>query len=168
MCDCLLLILFKTNNTKPWGFFNGACQGTLGTCRVGAILYLDNANYLLPKYGAGLGTNNNVELYALWILLKVVVDIQVKRLQVFGDSKLLIDWENGKSIIYNLDLGPILDRIMEKKLIFEEVSFSHVYREFKHKDDQLSKEALILEEGCLLVHEIKDHTPTNLIHLRLF
>jgi hypothetical protein len=55
------------------------------------------------------------KLYALWILLKVAVDRQVKRLQVFGDSKLLMDWENGKSNISNLELGPILDRIMEKK-----------------------------------------------------
>jgi hypothetical protein len=67
-----------------------------------------------------------------------------------------------------LELGPILDRIVEKILIFEEVSFAHVYQEFNNKDGQLSKEALILEEGCLLVHETKDHTLTNLIHLQLF
>lgn len=66
-----------------------------------------------------------------------------------------------------LEMWPILDRIMEKKLIFEEVSFAHVYREFNHKVDQLSKEALILEEGCLLGLEIKDHTPTDLIYLQL-
>jgi hypothetical protein len=49
------------DHTKPWGFFDGACQGTPGTCGVGAILYLDNANYFLLKYGAGLGTNNREE-----------------------------------------------------------------------------------------------------------
>jgi hypothetical protein len=96
------------------------------------------------------------------------VDRQVKRLQVFGDSKLLMDWENGKSNISNLELGPIFNRIMENKIVFEEVSFAHVYREFNHKVDQLSKEALILEEVFLLVHEIKDHTPTYLILLHLF
>ena len=51
--------------------------------------------------------------------------------------------ENGKSNISNLELGPISNRIMEKQLFFEEASFAHVYREFNHKDDQLSKEALI-------------------------
>jgi hypothetical protein len=65
-------------------------------------------------------------------------------------------------------MGPIFNRIMEKKLVFEEVSFSHVYQEFNHKVDQLSKETHILEEGFLLVHEIKDYTPTNLILLQLF
>jgi hypothetical protein len=58
-----------------------------------------------------------------------------------------------------------LFRIMENKLFFEEVSFAHVYREFNHKVDQLSKEALILENVFWLVHEIKNHTPTYLILL---
>jgi hypothetical protein len=79
-----------------------------------------------------------------------------------------MEWEYGKSKISNLELGPILDRIMEKKLIFEEVSFAHVYQEFNHKVDQLSKEALILEEVCFLVPEIKDHTPTYMIQLQRF
>jgi hypothetical protein len=84
---------------------------------------------------------------------------------VFSDSKLPMEWENGKSNIYNLKLGPIFNRIMENKLVFEEVSFSHVYRKFNHKVDQLSKEAFILEEDFFLVHEIKEHTPTYLILL---
>jgi hypothetical protein len=115
-----------------------------------------------------LGTNNREKLYALWILLKVAVNMQVKRLQVFGDFKLLMEWKNGKSDISNFDLGSIFNRIMEKKLIFEEVSFAHVYREFNHKIDELSKEALILEEVFLRVHDIKEHTPTDLILLHIF
>jgi hypothetical protein len=62
------------------------------------------------------------------------MDKQVDRLQVFGDSKLLLDWENGKSNISNLELGFILDGIMEKKVNFEEVSFAHIYQEFNQKD----------------------------------
>jgi hypothetical protein len=115
-----------------------------------------------------LGTNNREKFYTLWILIKVAVDREVKRLQVFGESKLLMDWENGKSNISNLDLGPIFHRIMEKKIFFGDVSFDHVYRDFNPKVDQLSKEALILEEVFLLVHDIKDYNPTDLILLNLF
>jgi hypothetical protein len=63
------------------------------------------------------------------------VDRQVNRLHVFGDSKLSMGWENGKSNIYNLDPRPILDRIMENKTIFQEASFAHGFLEFKHKVD---------------------------------
>jgi hypothetical protein len=96
------------------------------------------------------------------------VDRQVKRLQVFHDSKLLMEWENGKSDIYNLELGLIFNRIMEKKIVFEEISFAQVYREFNHKVYQLSKKSLILDGVFLLVHEIKDHAPTDLILLHVF
>jgi hypothetical protein len=46
---------------------------------------------------------------------------------VYDDSKLLMVWENGKSNISNLEPGPILDMIMEKKVIFEEMSFVDIY-----------------------------------------
>ena len=65
-------------------------------------------------------------------------------------------------------MGPIFNKIMEKKIVFKEDSFAHVYREFNQKVDQLSKETLILEELSFLVHEIKDHTMTDLILLHLF
>jgi hypothetical protein len=74
-----------------------------------------------------------------------------------------MDWANGKSNISNLEPGPILDMIMEKKVVFEEMSFVDIYQEFNHKVDHF-----ILEEGCLVIHEIKEHTPTYLIHLQLF
>jgi len=77
-------------------------------------------------------------------------------------------WENGKSNISNLELGPTLDRIMENKVFFEEVLLVHIYKEFNHKANKLSKEALILEEWCFRVHDIKDYTPIDLIHLKLF
>jgi ribonuclease HI len=117
-----------------------------------AILYLDSAHHFSLKYGAGRGTNNRAEIYALWILLKVAVDKQVRKIQVLGDSKLVMDWANGKAQI-------ILERILEIRALFEEVSFAHIFREFNHKVDHLSKEALALEEGMLSVQEVKDHIP---------
>ena len=89
--------------------------------------------------------------------------MQVKIIQVFCDSKLMMEWENGKSNIYNLELGLIFNSIMEKKIVFEEACFAHVYREFNHKVDHF-----ILEEVFLVIHEIKEHTSTHLIHLQLF
>jgi len=52
------------------------------------------------------------------MLLKVVVYMKVKRLHVFGDSKLLMDWTNGKNNISNLELEPIFNMIVKNKLIF--------------------------------------------------
>jgi ribonuclease HI len=53
-------------------------------------------------------TNNRVELFAMWLLSKVTTKKGVKRLQVFGDSKLMVDWANLKCRINNLLLEPLL------------------------------------------------------------
>jgi ribonuclease HI len=64
-------------------------------CGAGAILFFNNAHYVTLKFGAGLGSNNRDELYALWILLKVAAGKNVRR-QVLGDSKMVIDWSKSK------------------------------------------------------------------------
>ena len=77
---------------------------------------LDNVSILcLEVYGEGEGTNNRADTYALWMLLKAAVEKGIRTLQVLGDSKLLIDWENGHSQISNLNLNPILELILELK-----------------------------------------------------
>ena len=77
---------------------------------------LDKVSTLcLELYGAGEGTNNRAETYAMWMLLKATVEKGIRTLQVLGDSKLLIDWENGRSQISNLNLNAILELIFEFK-----------------------------------------------------
>ena len=77
---------------------------------------LDNVSILcLEVYGAGEGTNNRADTYALWMLLKAAVGKLIRTLQEVDDSKLLIDWENGRSQISNLNLNPILELILELK-----------------------------------------------------
>jgi ribonuclease HI len=60
-------------------------------CGAGTIIFLNNSHYFTLKYGAGQGTNSRAETYALWILMKIVVEKCVSRLQVLGHSKLLMD-----------------------------------------------------------------------------
>ena len=77
---------------------------------------LDKVSILcLVVYGAGKGTNTRVETYALWVILKEAVEKGIRTLHALGDSKLLIDWENGHSQISNLNLNPILELILELK-----------------------------------------------------
>ena len=82
----------------------------------GTVL-LDNVSIIsLEVYGSREGTNNRAETYALWMLLKAAVEKGIRTLQAVGDSKLLIDWENGHSQISKLNLNPILELILELKI----------------------------------------------------
>ena len=58
--------------------------------------------FFVWKYGAWEGTDNRVETYALWILLKVAIEKGIRTLQLLGDSKPLMDWKNG---IFHKTLG---------------------------------------------------------------
>jgi hypothetical protein len=51
---------------------------------------------------------------------------------------------------------------------FEEISFTHVYREFNHRVDTLSKEALTVQEGVLIEQEFRDNSPQAVVQKVLF
>jgi ribonuclease HI len=42
-----------------------------------------------------MGSNNFAELMALRLLLKVAMEKNIRPIQVYGDSKLVIKWMNG-------------------------------------------------------------------------
>jgi hypothetical protein len=50
-----------------------------------------------------------------------------------------LDWENNKCIIENMLLVPIMSQVMEVKSSFDDLSFTHIYREFNTKSNTLSK-----------------------------
>jgi hypothetical protein len=63
---------------------------------------------MIMKYVAIQGTNNRPKFYALWIMMKIIVEKGIKQLHVFGDLKILMDWTNNKSRIDNIMLDPIM------------------------------------------------------------
>jgi len=77
-------------------------------------------------------------------------------LQIFGDSKAILDWINGRSSIRNSTLLQWYQKICELKSFFGEISFQHIYREYNSKADLLSKEALSLGDGILMLKEEGD------------
>jgi hypothetical protein len=51
------------------------------------------------RYPPRVGTNNRDEFIALWTLLETDRKKDIKKLQVMGESKLVIDWAHHKVII---------------------------------------------------------------------
>jgi hypothetical protein len=73
-----------------------------------------------------------------------------------GDSKLVIDWDNDKIRVDNLELGPIKRACGEMKRTFEWISFAHISREMNVLVDGLSKQALLLHEGTYVEEEFNE------------
>ena len=68
-------------------------------------------------------------------------------MQVFGDSKMVVDWVNRRIQINSPHLQQLLNVISRFLEQFTSFSIAHVYRELNSEADKLSKMALPLEPG---------------------
>ena len=79
------------DKSKPRGFFDGLASGDPHLCGARGILFIKDDHYFTFKVDLGIGTNNLAELCALKLLLTLVLDKQISKNQVFGDSLLVIN-----------------------------------------------------------------------------
>jgi hypothetical protein len=115
--------------SKPWAYFDDASQTNNQICGGGATLYLSNKHLFKIKMGLGPGTNNYVELLALKLLLQFVGEKGVQNLQIFGDSKNVINWTRKQQSCHNIFLQPLLEEIFRLLDALDSYSLKHVYRE---------------------------------------
>ena len=85
----------------PHGFFDGASKNNIGGA--GIVLEIIQSHSFNLKLGCGSNTNSRVELLALWTLLFFAAEIGIPSL-IFGDSSVVINWENEKSALSALEL----------------------------------------------------------------
>jgi ribonuclease HI len=79
----------------------------------------------------GEGTNTKVELLGVWATLYITNYLSISKLQVLGDSKVIINWLNNKG---NLCVSPLegwKQRISLMKEKFIATNFYHIFREYK-------------------------------------
>ena len=94
-----------------------------------------------------MGTNNFEELCALKLLLYLARRNSLVKIQVFGDSQLLINWASGKYRLMNLELAMILQDVNRLTDYFDYVVFKHIYWERNSSADALAKAGGRILEG---------------------
>jgi ribonuclease HI len=131
-----------------WGYFNGSWQGHPPSIGIGVVLFINHNNFINLRYALGGGSDNKVELIALWTSLETTKKKDIRKLQVMGDSKLVIDWAKGKISFQNINLANILRDMRLSFQSFDWLSFQHILRELNVKAYELSKEDLQLQRGA--------------------
>jgi ribonuclease HI len=61
-------------------------------CGAGAVLFIPEVHYFKIRYTPGGNTNTKADLSALWDLLLHATSMNLRKLQIFGDSKAVVDW----------------------------------------------------------------------------
>ena len=117
-------------------------------------LFFSDENYITYKEGLGEGTNNFAELRDLRLLMIKAMEWGCRSLQIFGDSMIIINWENGIQRCHIIRLLPFLEDIFLFKQHFDSLSITHVYRERNKMDETLSKEGAQLQTGKIILERM--------------
>ena len=125
-------------------YFDGASRGNPGDASYGAVLYNSKCEIVDECYGklTGKSTNNQAEYAAILNGLKMAKRNNVTQLEIYGDSKLIIEQMCKRWKVKNEGLRLYYDVCEDLVREFENVSFIHVKRNLNTYADMLANKAL--------------------------
>ena len=131
-------------------FADGGSRGNPGPSASGFVITDVEDNVLVNKgVYLGITTNNQAEYTALKLALSECQKMQVKEVDVYMDSLLVVNQLKGIFKVKNRDLWPLHDSIKKMEHSFKKVSYSHVPREFNKLADAAVNKALDEHLGSL-------------------
>ena len=106
----------------PCGYFDGATAESQGG--VGIYIAISSTHLLAFKIGCG-----RAELLALWTILFVSVEMGIPINHIYGDSSVIINWENKKAVLSSIELNHWCENTRSLLMDFDSLGICHVYRE---------------------------------------
>jgi hypothetical protein len=92
----------------------------------------------------------------------------IQKIQILGDSQVIIDWINHKGNLQAVDLDGWKQKTRELANTFQDIIFHHIYRTFNKEADILSKRALREPEGRLSFYPWSNGVDGPHTHLDIF
>lgn len=124
--------------------FDGGARGNPGPAGFGIVVRAADGQELLTRGEfIGTATNNVAEYRGLIAGLTLALDtLGARRAAVFGDSELVIKQMKGQYRVKNAGLRPLFEQARALAERFEQVSFTHIYREQNKLADKLYNRAI--------------------------
>jgi len=123
-------------------FTDGGARGNPGPAGIGGVIKKDNSSIFEFKKYIGETTNNVAEYAALLVGIKKAHELKIKRLNCFSDSELIVKQLEGKYKVKNANLKKYYNEIKSLETIFENITYTHIKREFNKEADALVNSAL--------------------------
>ena len=150
--DSNIELLSTEKNTESSGlrhslFFEGCSKGNPGPSGAGAVIYEMNGNtkaelWARAFYVGPRSTNNIAEYTGLLIGMGELVRRNIRQIDIFGDSELVIKQMKGIYKVNNPGLKTLYEKAKTLELQFDEITYTHIYREKNTRADALSNEGL--------------------------
>jgi ribonuclease HI len=141
-------------------YFDGASKGNGGESGCGCVVKFDEGEDGIIKQGCGykyLGTktNNEAEYSALLLGFNLVLSLEytdmVKpeniHINVYGDSKLVIEQMKGKWQVKAENLKPLWEEATKLSKQFKSVTFKHIDRSLNTEADRLANQAVTTKQS---------------------
>jgi ribonuclease HI len=124
---------------KYFGYFDGASSGNPGKIGVGFAI-LNSSDEVVYQRGEiiGTGTNNEAEYFALILLLETALKNGVEKMEIFGDSKLVVEQVSGRWKVKAENLKPFSE-IAKDRFKKGNFTISWIRRDKNTLADSLSK-----------------------------
>jgi len=126
-------------------FFDGCSKGNPGIGGCGSVLYLNQEIVFTKKSYLGDNiTNNFAEYSGLLLGLKEAFNLNIKKINIYGDSLLVINQITDKYKVNSDNLINIYKEVKKYLSYFEIVNVKHIYRNENKFADKLANEAIKL------------------------
>ena len=123
-------------------FCDGASRSNPGDASIGVSISLDGKEIHTISREIGIATNNEAEYQALIDGLIYCIDNSINEVDVFLDSKLVIEQVNKNYKVKAHNLKEFNSQVENMIKEFKYIEFKHVYREDNKRADQLANLAL--------------------------
>ena len=123
-------------------FCDGASRSNPGEAAIGVSIQNDGKEIHTISKAIGVASNNEAEYLALESALEYCIKNNFVNLEIFLDSKLVVEQVNGNFKVKSKNLKPLRDKILEHIEKLEFVSIHHIYRENNRRADELANLAL--------------------------
>lgn len=122
---------------------DGGSRGNPGPAAAGAVLFNPQRQIVATtKKFLGYGTNNQAEYMGVWLGLALAQRQAVQHLEIFLDSKLVVEQLKGNYKIKNSKLRELAQQVRQKLATFSSYRLQHIPRAQNSLADFLVNEAL--------------------------
>lgn len=148
--------------------FDGAAVSSGLCCGAGGTFKFHPTRTTKWFLSCGVGSNTKAELLGLWTTLTLALFWSIHYLCILGDSKVIVDWFNGKCKLQSSHVEGWKLKTQQLANFFSALTVSHLPRAHNSEADALSKRALPEVAGRLHIFHSDGGTESQISTLNLF
>ena len=123
--------------------FDGCSKGNPGPAGAGSVIYKNDLEMWSKSEYLNIQTNNYAEYMGLINGLKYAVANNIKHLQVYGDSMLVIKQMTHVYKVKSENLLKLYNKAQQLSSQITDISFHHIYRENNTRADELANKQVV-------------------------